>query len=57
MLHCSDILYVRTVHYVHTICMEHSQWEAAILYGEIALPSFKTYYGETSKVTAALLVR
>ena len=57
MLNRSDILYVRTCHYVHTICMEHSQWEAAILYGEITLPSFKTYYGESSKVAAALLVR
>ena len=37
--------------------MEHCQWQAAILYGEIALPSFKTYYGEDSKVVAALLVR
>ena len=37
--------------------MEHCQWKAAILYGEIALPSFKTYYGEDSKMVAALLVR
>ena len=52
-----DILYIRTCHYVHTICMEHWLWQAAILYGEIVLPAFTQYYGENSKVVAALLVR
>merc|ERR1719419_803710 len=52
-----DIVYGRTCHYVHTICMEHEQWEAAILYGKVALTTFSFYYGESSKVVAALLLR
>ena len=52
-----DILYLQTVHYVHSICMSNHLWPAAVVYGEIALPAFRIYYGERSKVVAALLVR
>ena len=54
---CSDILYLKTVHYVHTICMTNHLWPAAVVYGEIALPGFRQYYGQHSKVVGALLVR
>ena len=54
---CSDILYLKTVHYVHTICMTNHLWPAAVVYGEIALPGFREYYGLHSKVVGALLVR
>ena len=54
---CRDILYVRVCHYVHTICMAHRQWDAALLYGKIALPAFRHYYGNNSKVVAALQFR
>jgi len=51
-----DILYLKTVHYVHTICMTNHLWPAAVVYGEIALPGFRQYYGQHSKVVGALLV-
>ena len=57
MAFCRDILYLQTVHYVHSICMSNHLWPAAVVYGEIALPAFRIYYGERSKVVAALLVR
>ena len=56
-LNTRDILYVQTVHYVHSICMANRLWPAAVVYGEIALPAFKKYYGENSTYVAALLVR
>ena len=49
--------YIKLCHYVHTICMNHGLWEPAILYGETVLPAFRFYYGEKSKIVAALLVR
>ena len=55
MLPCSR--YIKLCHYVHTICMNHGLWEPAILYGETVLPAFRFYYGEKSKIVAALLVR
>ena len=54
---CRDILYVQTLHYVHTVCMASKRWAAAATYGEIALPAFKRYYGHKTGVVAALLVR
>jgi len=52
-----DILYVQTVHYVHTACMASRRWSAAATYGEIALTAFRRYYGHKTGVVAALLVR
>ena len=37
--------------------MNSERWEAAANYGELALPSFKKYYGSNTGVVAALLVR
>ena len=37
--------------------MANRLWPAAVVYGEIALPAFKKYYGENSTYVAALLVR
>ena len=54
---CSDILYLKTVHYVRSLCMSNRIWPAAIVYGEIALPAFRKYYGERSKVVTGVLVR
>ena len=56
---CSDkdVMYVMVCHYVHTICMQHSLWKPAILYGETVLPAFIFYFGKNSKIVAALLIR
>jgi len=51
-----DILYIQTVHYVHTICMTNRLWPAAAVYGGIAVPAFRKYYGEYSREYAGLLV-
>ena len=52
-----DILYIKTVHYVHSLCMNNKLWAAAVVYGQIALPAFRKYYGCSSRQLAALLVR
>ena len=57
LLPVSDILYLATVHYVHSICMSNPLWPAAVVYGEVALPAFRKYYGQRNKVVGALLVR
>ena len=57
LLYARDILYIQTVHYVHTVCINNKRWSAAAQYGEIALPAFKQYYGPRTGVVAALLVR
>ena len=36
-----DVVYVQTVHYVHTLCVQNSRWSAAAMYGEIILPAFR----------------
>ena len=57
MLNIRDILYIQTVHYVHSICMGNRLWPAAAVYGGIAVTGFKKYYGEQSRELAGLLVR
>ena len=52
-----DILYIKTVHYVHSLCMKNRLWAAAVVYGQIALPAFRKYYGGSTSQLAALLVR
>ena len=52
-----DILYIKTVHYVHSLCMTNKLWTAAVVYGEISLQGFRKYYGNFSSQLAALLVR
>ena len=52
-----DVLYVQTVHYVHTLCVENKRWSAAAMYAEIILPAFRLYYGHSTGVVAGLLVR
>ena len=52
-----DILYISTVNYVHNICMSNRLWPAATVYGSIAVPAFRKYYGDTSRELAGLLVR
>ena len=36
-----DVLYVQTLHYVHTLAMQNKRWEAAVTYGETILPAFR----------------
>ena len=57
ILYCRDILYIQTVHYVHSICMGNRLWPAAAVYGGIAVSAFKKYYGDQSRELAGLLVR
>ena len=57
MSYIRDILYIQTVHYVHSICMGNRLWPAAAVYGGIAVTGFKKYYGEQSRELAGLLVR
>jgi len=52
-----DVIYVQTVHYVHTLCIQSSRWQAAAMYGETILPAFRLYYGHSTGVVAGLLVR
>ena len=52
-----DVLYVQTVHYVHTLAIQAERWQAAATYGETILPAFRLYYGHTTGVVAGLLVR
>ena len=52
-----DILYLKTCHYAHTVCMAGSRWQAAVQYGETVLPWFKRYYGPQAGVVAGLLAR
>ena len=52
-----DVLYVQTVHYVHTLAVQSDRWQAAATYGETILPAFRLYYGHTTGVVAGLLVR
>ena len=52
-----DILYIKTAHYVHSLCMTNKLWTAAVVYGEISLRGFRKYYGNFSSQLAALLVR
>ena len=54
---CSDILYIKAAHHVHSIAMEQGQWTRAATTGEIALSGFKKYYGERAGLVAVLLVR
>ena len=37
-----DVIYVQTVHYVHTLCIQNKRWSAAALYGETILPAFRS---------------
>ena len=52
-----DVLFVQTVHYIHTIAMQKERWEAAASYAETILPAFRLYYGHSTGVVAGLLVR
>ena len=52
-----DILHLQTCHYVHTVCMNSSRWQAAVMRGETALPWFKMYYGAKTGIVAGLLLR
>jgi len=52
-----DVIYVQTVHYVHTLCIQNKRWSAAAMYGETILPAFRLYYGHSTGVVAGLLVR
>ena len=52
-----DVLYVQTVHYTHTVCIQKERWEAAASYAETILPAFRLYYGHSTGVLAGLLVR
>jgi len=52
-----DILYLQTLHYVHTACTQAGRWQAALSYGERVLPAFRLYYGHSTGVVAGLLVR
>ena len=36
-----DVLYVQTLHYVHTLAVQNKRWEAAVTYGETILPAFR----------------
>ena len=36
-----DAIYVQTVHYVHTLCIQTKRWQAAAMYGETILPAFR----------------
>ena len=37
-----DVIYVQTVHYVHTLCIQNKRWSAAAMYGETILPAFRS---------------
>ena len=35
------MIYVQTVHYVHTLASQSQRWDAAAMYGETILPAFR----------------
>ena len=37
-----DVIYVQTVHYVHTLASQSQRWDAAAMYGETILPAFRS---------------
>ena len=37
-----DVMYVQTVHYVHTLASQSQRWDAAAMYGETILPAFRS---------------
>jgi len=51
----TDILYLSTCHHVHSLCMSHSLWSRAALYGEIVLQGVRLYAGGQSRAAAAIL--
>jgi len=52
----TDILYLSTCHHVHSLCMSHSLWSTAAVYGEVVLHGVRLYAGEHSRAAAASIV-